>query len=241
LPIREAQTGDTVRVVTYWASSDLTTVHLALQSPHGETLAEQAIPISIGAHERAQADLVVAPGTPVSELQVVAQARLASAAIGKIHVEPRALDAGASTVANPLDVRLGPSIRLMGYDLARREVRAGDRVPLSLFWQADDSLTTSYTVFVHLLGAQYNPAQNNLLWGQVDRLPQDGKLPTTAWPRGVLVRDEYAIPIQPNAPPGRYQIEVGLYDAATGTRLRVFGANGNEAGDSVIVGNVEVK
>jgi uncharacterized membrane protein len=246
LPVREAQPGDTARVVTYWASEDLANVRVSLRRPDGVIVADQTVSISIGAHERAQADLVVPPDTPSTELYVVAQARLKQMPIGSIRITPRGVESGAGAMTRALDYRLGESFRLVGDDLPRREFRTGDSstgsgVPLTLFWKTDRPVTTSYTAFVHLLGAQYNPVQDNFLWGQVDRIPVEGRLPTSAWTPGQLIADPYSIPIQANAPPGLYRIEVGLYEAATGTRLRVFDANGKEVGDAAVVGEVEIR
>ncbi len=78
--------------------------------------------------------------------------------------------------------------------------------------------------------------QNNLLWGQVDRVPREGTYPTNAWLPNTLVPDNYRVPIDLHAPPGRYQIEVGLYDAATGMRVAVQGG-----GDSIVIGQVEIR
>ncbi len=241
LPIREGQPGDTARVVTYWQSFDLADVQLGLQKPDGTIVAQATLPISIGAHERAEGDLVIPPDTTASELYVVAQARLGQRRLATLHVLPRAIDTGAADVTTALNYGLGDSIHLIGLDLPNRQFYAGDSVPLTLFWKTDQPLATSYTVFVHLLGSQYNAAQNNLLWGQVDRLPRGGQLPTTAWPPGATIDDGYTLPIQSKAPPGLYKLEVGLYDEATGARLRVFDANGQAAGDSIIVGQVEIK
>lgn len=246
LGVRDVQVGDTARVVTYWASQDLASVRVWLQRPDGVIVAEQTTPISIGAHERAQSDLVIPPDTPPTELYVVAQARLKQVPIASLRVLPREAQADAGAITHPLDYRLGQDINLVGVDLPRREFRAGDLsnasgVPLTLFWRTDHAQATSYTAFVHLLGAQYNRAQDNFLWGQVDRIPVGGRLPTTAWAVGQLIADPYSVPIQADAPPGLYRIEVGLYEAATGARLRVFDANGKDVGDAVVVGEVEIK
>jgi hypothetical protein len=245
LPIREAQAGDTIRVVTYWESGDLANVEIALTSADGNVVATSTYPISIGAHERAEANLVIPP-TVLSDLEVVAHARLRQVQIGTLHILPRVVETNASAITQALDYRLGSTIRLVGIDLPRREFHVGEPstrsgVPITLFWKTDNAVTASYTAFVHLLGAQYNPGQNNFLWGQVDQIPLDGKLPTTAWLPGQIIQDGYSIPLQANAPIGIYKIEVGLYDAATGTRLRVLDSHGNDVGDSIIVGEIEVK
>jgi hypothetical protein len=250
LPVREALPGDVVRVVTYWQAQDLTTVNLSLQKANGEIVASVPIPISIGAHERAQADLQIPPdgnaGTfGADELRVIAQARLIALPVGVIHVLPREnISATSDAAMQPRSElfggrNVGATIRLTGVALPKQKLRAGESLSITLFWQTDAPLDTSYTVFVHLLGEQYNPAQDNFLWGQVDRLPVDGKLPTNAWPPQQTIADAYEIKVDDNAPNGLYKIEIGLYDA-NGTRLHVFDAQNNDLGDALIVGQVEI-
>lgn len=245
LPVREALPGDIVRVVTYWQAQDLTTINLSLQTLTGEIVARASIPISIGAHERAQGNLQIPPdakGRAEGELRVVAEARLKSLSLGSVRILARVgVNESASDAAmQPRTERFGEAIRLYGVSALPKKLGAGENVTITLFWQTDAPLTTSYTVFAHLLGSQYNPAQNNFLWGQVDRLPLAGKLPTTAWTPGQTIADAYEVTLDARAPRGIYKIEIGLYDAATGARLRVTDANGNDAGDALIVGEVEV-
>jgi hypothetical protein len=39
------------------------------------------------------------------------------------------------------------------------------------------------------------------------------------WPPGEVVADNYGLPIHPATPPGKYRVEVGMYDPETGQRL----------------------
>lgn len=247
LPVREAYAGDVVSIVTYWQAQDLSTINLSLQSSSGEIVARSAIPISIGAHERAQGNLQIPPDVKANELQVVAQARLKSLTLGTLRILPRgdANPNASDAIQQPRGERFGESrghapIRLVGINVPQQNFRAGENVPMTLFWQTDVPLPTSYTVFVHLLGTQYNSAQNNFLWGQVDRLPLDGKLPTTAWTPGQTIADGYQVKFDDHAPNSSYKIEIGMYDA-TGTRLRVFDAKGNDLGDALITAKIEIK
>ncbi|HZQ05748.1 MAG TPA: glycosyltransferase family 39 protein, partial [Anaerolineae bacterium] len=104
LPVREAFAGDVMRVVTYWQAQDLTTINLALQTSDGRDVARVSIPISIGAHERAQGDLQIPPNAQPQELRVIAQAHLNSIQIGTLRVLPRASDTNGASDA-PLDAR----------------------------------------------------------------------------------------------------------------------------------------
>ena len=187
-----------------------------------------------------------APAFAITRDTVLARGSLVKAGdkpLGTVQVLARSADEEAASITptDTVDYRFGDSLRLTGIQLPTQQARAGETVPLTLFWRADAPVHTSYTVFVHLLGAQYNPAQNNLLWGQVDRLPLDGKLPTNAWTPGQPVVDPYALKVDDQAPVGPYKIELGLYDAATGNRLHVFDARGQDLGDALIIGQVGVE
>jgi hypothetical protein len=50
------------------------------------------------------------------------------------------------------------------------------------------------------------------------------------------VPDRHLIEVPENTPPGRYQIEVGLYDASTGERLPVDGSDT----DRILLEDVEI-
>ncbi len=134
----------------------------------------------------------------------------------------------ALDVEHRLEIDLGDRIRLLGYNV-ESGFRPGDGLHLTLFWQALREIDQDYTVFVHLADEQGN------LWGQKDNQPVDGFYPTTEWVSGQFVRDQYDLFIAPNAPPGQYRIEVGMYLADSGRRLMVNGR------DKVLLANIEVK
>ena len=92
---------------------------------------------------------------------------------------------------------------------------------LTLYWHALTELEEDYTIFTHLLGESYNPASGSFLWGQKDNMPLDGSYPTSRWLENEVVVDKYDVAIQPDAPPGLYRIEVGMYLLETGQRLPV--------------------
>jgi hypothetical protein len=139
------------------------------------------------------------------------------------------------TVQHPLHLNLNGQIELLGYDLSADQVRlrrersaerSGDTIELTLYWHTLTELEEDYTVFTHLLGESYNPVSGNFLWGQKDNMPLDGAYPTSRWLENEVVVDRYAIAVQPDAPPGLYLIEVGMYLLETGQRLPVFDDRG---------------
>jgi hypothetical protein len=97
-------------------------------------------------------------------------------------------------------------------------LKAGDTLSINLYWQAKAEFDQNYTAFIHLIGP------DGLLYGQVDQTPGAGAFPTTGWLPGEYITDAYTLSIAPHAPPGDYQIEIGLYNPDTGQRLPVTGS-----------------
>lgn len=143
-------------------------------------------------------------------------------------------------IANRVGAPFGDGIRLLGYDLASETTRPGEMINLRLYWSSDGDIRQRYKVFTHLLGDVFNAASGNFLWGQVDNEPAANTRPTTTWRGAEVIVDEYAIPVADDAPPGKYRIEIGLYDPATGTRLPLLGPDGAPAADHLILTGVEV-
>jgi len=120
---------------------------------------------------------------------------------------PESLD-----MSHSLGVNLDGKVYLLGYNI-ESGFQPGDDIHLTLFWQCLAEMDQDYTVFTHLID------EKQKIWGQKDSPPGDGFYPTSQWKAGEIVRDQYDILIAPEAPPGEYQIEVGMYLDETGERL----------------------
>ncbi|HEX7593171.1 MAG TPA: glycosyltransferase family 39 protein [Anaerolineae bacterium] len=225
LPVRELNAGDTLRLVTYWSAA-----YPAMVSVRVAGLLSTTLQMPAGDLLRYENDFAIPPDAVGEFAVAVNQITLA-----RVRIAPRAAIANAVSIAHPVDYRFGDAIHLVGYDLPVTNYRAGDSVPITLYWRADRAIDKSYTAFVHIVGTQFNPVTNNPLWGQIDRVPRDGAYPTTAWLPNEIVPDAYRVPIDPRAPTGTYNIEIGLYDPATGVRLPV-----DAGGDSVVVAEISV-
>ena len=139
------------------------------------------------------------------------------------------------TVQYPLHLNLDGQIELLGYDLNANQIRPEDTLELTLYWHTLTELGEDYTVFTHLLGESYNLASGSFLWGQKDSMPLDGSYPTSRWLENEVVVDSYAIAVQPDAPPGLYRIEVGMYLLETGQRIPVFDEQGQRMSDDRVM------
>jgi hypothetical protein len=154
-------------------------------------------------------------------------------ALGTIHVRASDRLWTPPAFAHTVGARLGGAIELLGYDLDRERVQPGQALHLTLVWRCVESMDTAYTVFTHLLDA------SGQLRGQKDNPPVDGSYPTMLWVPGEVVVDRYTIPVAADAMPGRYAIEVGMYDPETIVRLPVLDPGG-AAGDRILLGEIVV-
>jgi hypothetical protein len=118
-------------------------------------------------------------------------------------------------------------------------VRPGDHIQVWLDWRALTAVDAPYTVFVHLIDAAGRP------WAQHDYTPMGGAFPTFLWiPRwieGQEVSDPYQLSLPPDAPPGDYWIEVGMYGMTSLRRVYLFDRQGDLAGDRYILGPVRIQ
>ncbi|MCY4022806.1 MAG: glycosyltransferase family 39 protein [Anaerolineaceae bacterium] len=102
---------------------------------------------------------------------------------------------------------------------------------VQLVWRAVGRSDTSLKAFVHLYDAR-GPKNGSPLWSQDDQYIQDGRVDTSLWERGSLLRDAYHLPLA-GVPPGQYGLYVGLYDPESGERLAT-----DQGSDSVLVAQV---
>jgi 4-amino-4-deoxy-L-arabinose transferase-like glycosyltransferase len=239
---------ETICLVLYWhARAEIAhdyAVLLQLVDESGEVSAEwaerPACPTSqwqAGDLWRDWHDLKIPPGVPAGEYRLVVRlvvagtVELAQAELGKIEVQARDCLFQMPAIGHPLLARLGEKIRFLGYDLDEEQVRAGETLHLTLYWQALAECDVSYTVFTHLLD------RNARLSGQSDGLPAAGALPTNLWLPQEIVIDEHELPVSAQALPGHYLIEIGMYQAASGQRLAVQDEIGEALGDHLLLGS----
>lgn len=129
----------------------------------------------------------------------------------------------------PLSADFGDRLRLLGYDLVPA---AEGQWRLTLYWQATKPVTEDFTVFVHLVG----PGET--IWGQHDAPPGGGFFPTSFWLPGDHVADEHDIALRDDAPPGTYELVIGLYRPDTGERLSVEPASSGSVADRLMLTTV---
>ncbi len=138
----------------------------------------------------------------------------------------------------PIEANLNNSVLLESVELLASRFAPGETIPLVLRWRGLQSMSESYSVFVHLLDPQGG------LVDQDDHEPREGDTvrPTSTWIPGVIVPDTHMVTIPPNAASGTYQLRSGMYvPSADNTRLPVVDAGrATEEGDSVLLLEVQI-
>jgi len=118
--------------------------------------------------------------------------------------------------------RFGEAITLEGYASTTDAVALGvatepEVLWVTLRWSTDDWLQADYTVFVHLVDVEGDGAAI----AQGDGPPLDGRWPTSLWIPGAALDDVHTVPLPDGLAAGTYGLLVGLYDPASGERLRL--------------------
>ncbi|MFQ6059481.1 MAG: hypothetical protein ACE5MB_11455, partial [Anaerolineae bacterium] len=119
-----------------------------------------------------------------------------------------------------LEAHFTEGLTLLGYSLDE-VVKAGTAPELTLFWRARAPVPADYTVFVHVVDEQ------GRRWGQQDGQPLAATYPTSRWASDEVIVDRRHPILAQDAPPGRYQVLIGLYLLETGQRLQLEGGGGD--------------
>jgi len=150
----------------------------------------------------------------------------------------------------PIGVQVGDFTELIKYELTRNKIGAGARVFMTLHWKALKPANLDYSVFIHI----YDPKENKAVevyggepvsgafnvWRDVPGAHFSVSYHTRLWQAGEFVKDEWILNIPRDAPPGKYELRVGLFDALGGERLPVT-RNGVLIGDSIKLTDFEIE
>lgn len=116
-----------------------------------------------------------------------------------------------------------PALWLTGVDVGA--ARPGEELTLLTSWQTGPARFLSLAMFVHLLDGSGN------IVAQDDGLGY----PPHTWQPGDRFLQLARLPLPPDLPPGDYTLQFGLYDRASGARWPALNADGQPAGDRVLL------
>jgi hypothetical protein len=101
----------------------------------------------------------------------------------------------------------GEHLRLRGFERSG-ELRRGAPLTFTLTWKALAPVPADYWLFAHLVGPE----------GQ-RRAQIDQQYQTSTWQPGRYTRTQLPLTIPADAPAGRYQLIIGMYEASSGQRV----------------------
>ena len=131
-------------------------------------------------------------------------------------------------IQHPLQVRVGEGLTFLGSDRDRSDLRPGETLALTLYWQATAEIEQDHVVSVWLSGAGGDLS----LWRGH---PVHGRYPFTQWQADEFVRDRYALRLPLDAPEGDADLRLALLDAE-GSPLPTEGDN-----TSLSLGTIHVR
>jgi hypothetical protein len=99
-----------------------------------------------------------------------------------------------------------------GYELHQPETKAGEALPISLYWHVGGRQDRDYLVRTCL----HDSAGQVITCRQGH--PVDGRYPMRAWEVGYLIRDDVYLPVPACAPPGDYQLTLSVLPLRLDTR-----------------------
>ena len=132
----------------------------------------------------------------------------------------------------PLHVQFADHVTLTGYSLSRRLPVPGEEMTVTLYWTAAGPVAGSYTIFAHLLTDSFE------MFGGADLKPSTQ---TEGWAAGETVETVHSFTVPPDAPPGLYQIEIGLYTRPDFRRLRVLDRINPAQEDRLLIGPLRIE
>ncbi|MBN1582964.1 MAG: glycosyltransferase family 39 protein [Anaerolineae bacterium] len=115
-------------------------------------------------------------------------------------------------IQHPADVTFGNTLAYLGSDRDRSDLRPGETLALTLYWQTLRTVDQDSLVSVWLAG----PSEPLSLW---QGYPVRGSYPFTRWQAGEFIRDRYALRIPTDTPSGDYELRLALLDEEGTPRL----------------------
>ncbi|MHB1317086.1 MAG: ArnT family glycosyltransferase [Anaerolineae bacterium] len=106
------------------------------------------------------------------------------------------------------------AVRLVAVEQDRQDLAPGETITVTLYWQALKQIDEDLLLYVNVLGRRHEAV------GQRDSYAGMGVFPTSMWLPGEVIRDRYAILVDPQAEtPVAGQLTAGLYRQDTGALL----------------------
>ena len=134
-------------------------------------------------------------------------------------------DEELESIPHRMEIDFDHRLRLLGYALYQPEIKPGDFLYVTLYWQAITPLDSHYIVSLQVWG----PGGKRI--GQFDTPPGGHSFPTIDWQVGQTVAETYAVPMEGSGKgPALGQLEVVVYCWPSVERLEARNSEGQVLG-----------
>ena len=151
--------------------------------------------------------------------------------ITRLKAAPTVWSKRSTTVA----AQVGEGLELATAEFSPQNAKPGSAVTIKLRWQVREAPGQELTTFVHLGDREQAPL------AQADGPPFAGGYPTQLWSAGEVLDDSYMLVVPEDLAPGRYPIQIGMYELDSGARLPLWVGEERQAQDAYLVGWLTVE
>ena len=133
----------------------------------------------------------------------------------------------------PINADFNHQLNLVGYTLDDRQIASGRPYVLTLYWSSRVPIQAMTRAFVHLLDPKGNVVADSNTGPAAD-------FHLSLFPQNQIIPDRRVLSPDAALPPGKYALEVGVYQPANGARLPVWIDNVQSANDRVLISPLKV-
>ena len=131
-----------------------------------------------------------------------------------------------------LSVKFGDALELSGYTLAAASVKPGETLTIDYFWNERRQMAEDYAIRVRFVQPNAHFISDTALKirrklgfpanavFQQEHEPLNGAYPTSRWLAGETLRERCAVVVPADAKPGKYDIQIGVWNPLTKEYLR---------------------
>lgn len=145
-----------------------------------------------------------------------------------------AIEANPGDLTNPQQQDFANDLMLVGYEYQRRVLAAGDELVVTLYWRALRDVESDYLIKLRLVdeGGREVVA--------VERRPESGQSPTSAWHEGLTLQDAHQLNLPGDLLPGRYTVDLVVIDAANGAPTHILAEDGHQVNSHLPLAEIRV-
>lgn len=136
-------------------------------------------------------------------------------------------------IPQPVQITFDENLELRGFD-APPQMEPGTRAAVKLYWRLREKMPNDVSVSLRVTDA------SGQLWGQWDAPPIGNLYPVSKWNARTIYLDQHDLVVDPGAPPGKYNIELKVYHAASNEPLLAQVTGDGEPVESISLAALDV-